>query len=304
MADMGILTISSDGLPGTFGQESSGNWHEIMNGWRNGKILTGTLSGIEKMGEWNVAVVFFASYRILIPMEEMGIDLNGDGREQADTLNRQLRIANNMLGAQIDFIIRKAEEETGSIVASRRDAMEKKRRTFYLPEEASGKMPLIYPGRRVEARVIAVAPKVVRLELFGVEVSVRIRDMCQEWLLDASEKYAVGDVVLVTVTSVEGMGAEELRVAVNAKGETDRAARASLMKCSRQGKYSGIVTDTSRGIFFLRLDIGVNAVAHSTNTQVQPAKGDRVGFVVTRINEEAGSAEGIITRMIRQAGKE
>lgn len=106
------------------------------------------------------------------------------------------------------------------------------------------------------------------------------------------------------MTSVEGMGAEELRVAVNAKGETDRAARASLMKCSRQGKYSGIVTDTSRGIFFLRLDIGVNAVAHSTNTQVQPAKGDRVGFVVTRINEEAGSAEGIITRMIRQAGKE
>ena len=40
----------------------------------------------------------------------------------------------------------------------------------------------------MEARVIAVAPKVVRLEVFGVEVSVRARDMAWEWMVDAGEK--------------------------------------------------------------------------------------------------------------------
>ena len=48
---------------------------------------------------------------------------------------------------------------------------------------------MLYPGRVVEARVIAVAPKVVRLEVFGVEVSVRARDMAWEWMVDAGEKF-------------------------------------------------------------------------------------------------------------------
>ncbi len=39
-------------------------------------------------------------------MDEMMINLSGDGREHSDTLNRQTRIANNMLGSDIDFIIR------------------------------------------------------------------------------------------------------------------------------------------------------------------------------------------------------
>ena len=40
--------------------------------------------------------------------------------------------------------------------------------------------------------MIAVAPKAVRLEVFGVEVSVRARDMAWEWMLDANEKFQVG----------------------------------------------------------------------------------------------------------------
>ena len=36
---------------------------------------------------------------------------------------------------------------------------------------------MITPGRIVEARVIAVAQKAVRLEVFGVECSLKARDM-------------------------------------------------------------------------------------------------------------------------------
>ena len=77
-----------------------------------------------------VAVTYFNGFRIIIPMNEMMINLQGDGRENADTLNRQVRIANNMLGCDIDFIIKDLDNKSRSVVASRKDAMLKKRQTF------------------------------------------------------------------------------------------------------------------------------------------------------------------------------
>ena len=50
----------------------------------------------------------------------------------------------------------------------------------------------------------------------------------------------------------------------------------------------------------MRLDIGVNAVAHSCNMPTLPGKGDKIGIVVTRINENYEVAEGIITRLIKR----
>ena len=296
-----ILTISETGMPVGMTETKRDSWHEVVTAYRTGKILSGCITGIESLADhWNVVVVYYGGYRVLIPIGEMMIDLTGDGREHADTENRQIRIANNMLGAQIDFIIRSIDQEAGSIVASRRDAMIKKRRIFYFPGE-DGRNALIIPGRKVEARVIAVAPKVVRLEVFGIEMSIRVRDMCHTWLLDAAEKYAVGDVVQVTVKSVEGMGEEDVRITVDAKGEADDFGKAELSRCCRQGKYSGIVTDVNRGTFYLRLDSGVNAIAHSATIPIVPGRGDRVGFVATRVNPDVGFAEGIITRMIRMA---
>lgn len=66
--------------------------------------------------------------------------------------------------------------------------------------------------------------------------------------------------------------------------------------------YNGfrIITDVYKGTYFIRLNIGVNAVAHSCNMASLPSKRDEVGFVVTRINDKFEVAEGIITRMIKR----
>ena len=244
-------------------------------------------------------MTYFNGYRIIIPMSEMMINLKGDGRENADTLNRQVRIANNMLGADIDFIIKDLDEASRSVVASRKDAMLRKRQIFYFSDNEE-EQPMIYPGRIVEARVIAVAPKAVRLEVFGVECSVRARDMAWEWMPDATEKFQVGDLVLVCVNKVEAPDVENVTVMADAKGATENTNKDNLKKCHRQGKYSGIITDVYKGTYFIRLDLGVNAIAHECNMTTLPGKWDRIGFVVTRINETSEVAEGIITRMIKR----
>ena len=51
----------------------------------------------------------------------------------------------------------------------------------------------------MEARVIAVAQKAVRLEVFGVECSLKARDMSWEWMRDANDRFAIGDVINVLV---------------------------------------------------------------------------------------------------------
>lgn len=296
----GILTIDVDSHVETLEEQEDARWHQLLNAHRTRKILTGQLGGIEKLESgWVVAITYYNGFRIIIPMDEMMINLSGDGRENADTLNRQTRIANNMLGSDIDFIIRDLDEQSRSVVASRKDAMLKKRQTFYLSEH-EGEEPMLYPGRVVEARVIAVAPKVVRLEVFGVEVSVRARDMAWEWMVDAGEKFQVGELTLVAVNKIHMKSIEEIEISVDAKSATANVNKDNLKKCVRQGKYVGTITDVYKGTYFMRLNIGVNAVAHSCNMASLPSKRDEVGFVVTRINDKYEVAEGIITRLIKR----
>lgn len=71
-------------------------------------------------------------------------------------------------------------------------------------------------------------------------------------------------------------------------------------KCVLQGKYAGRVTDVRHGVVFIRLNNGVNAIAHTCYDRRMPGKKDTVSFAVTRLDEERGIAVGIITRIIKQ----
>ena len=55
-----------------------------------------------------------------------------------------------------------------------------------------------------------------------------------------------------------------------------------------------------KGVVYVRLANGVNAVAHSCYDYRMPGKKDDVSFAVTRLDMERGVAVGIITRIIRQ----
>ena len=112
----GVLTIDVDAQVESMEEQEEARWHQLLNAHRTRKILTGQLRGIEKLESgWMVAVTYFNGFRIIIPMNEMMINLQGDGRENADTLNRQVRIANNMLGCDIDFIIKDLDKRAGAL---------------------------------------------------------------------------------------------------------------------------------------------------------------------------------------------
>ena len=71
----------------------------------------------------------------------------------------------------------------------------------------------------MQARVIAVAEKVVRTEIFGIETSIPARDLSFDWLGDARERFHVGEHILVRILNVEGDTPEILQKRVMEQAE-------------------------------------------------------------------------------------
>ena len=79
---MVFCTIDVDAQVESMEEQEEARWHQLLNAHRTRKILTGQLGGIEKLESgWMVAVTYFNGFRIIIPMNEMMINLQGDGRE-------------------------------------------------------------------------------------------------------------------------------------------------------------------------------------------------------------------------------
>lgn len=298
----GILTINAGDDIQTEEDLAEIAWHEIHNAFRTRKILTGTFGGIEQTeAGMTVCVVEYKGYRIIIPFKEMTVafpnKLSGD--EYENYIIRQHKLLNTMLGAEIDFVVKGIDSKTRSVVASRKDAMLKKRMTFYFDTDRNGSYK-IYDGRIVQARVVAVAEKAIRIEVFGVECTIFAKDLSWDWIGDAHERFSVGDHILVRILSVNRDNIETLSIKADVKSATEATMRPKLSMCRVQSKYAGKVTDVSRGVIYIRLTNGINAIAHSCLDRRMPGKKDDVSFAVTHIDEERGVAVGIITRIIKQ----
>jgi len=276
-------------------------WHEIHNAYRTHRILTGTLGGLEQTDSGKtIAIVEYKGFRVVIPLKEMvmGYQNNLTGDAYNAMIVRQHKLLSRMLGAEIDFVVKGIDSKTRSIVASRKEAMLKKRKIFYMDTDDSGEYR-IYDGRIIQARVIATAEKAIRIEAFGVECSVMARDLSWDWIGDARDRFEVGDQVLVRVLSVNREDIEHISIKADLRSVSD-ARHDNLRLCRLQSKYAGTVTDVHKGVVYIRLTNGVNAIAHSCYDRRRPGKKDDVSFVVTGIDEERGVALGIITRIIRQ----
>lgn len=299
-AQPSVLTIESRGEAETEKTREDTIWHEIKNAYLTRRLLTGQLGGIERTENGKtLAIVDYKGFRIVIPLKEMMIELGGTQKDPREAILRQNKLLGNMLGAQIDFIVKGIDSNARSVVASRREAMLKKRRVFYFGTDANGKYR-IYEGRIVQARVIAVAEKGVRVEAFGVECSILARDLAWEWIGDAHERYAVGDEILIRVQSVQRENPENVSIKADVRSITPDAGREALSRCRPQSKYAGRVTDVRKGVVYIRLANGANAIAHACYDYRTPGKKDDVSFAVTHIDEEKCVAVGIITRIIRQ----
>jgi len=277
--------------------------HEIRHSRINGSLLTGILGKVEHLGDSGViSVVDYKGYRIIIPMKEMELDLKRpDGQSDDEFNERSLRVLNSMMGAEIDFVVRdiKNDNDGLAIVASRKTAMFRLRRRYYLTNGANGK-PQVHTGRIVEARIVAVSQLSIRVEVFGVETPIRNKELSWNHIGDARDKYFVGDSVQVRIRGVQGDTIETLRVKADIKSLTENTNYEKLLALKPQTNCIGKVTDVVKGVVYINLVDGVRAISHKCFDRRRPARGDDVLFVCTRVDKENGFAIGIISRIIKR----
>ena len=297
-----VLTIDARDRVQTENEREEIIWHEIRNAYRTRRILTGILGGVEqtKSGR-TLAIVDYKGFRVAIPIMEMLL-YTGEmpsNRAYMELMGRLNRMLSTMLGAEIDFMVKGIDSNTRSIVASRKDAMLRKRQNFYMDTDNLGEH-LIYEGRVVQARVIAVAEKIIRVEAFGVECAIVARDLSWEWLGDARDHFSVGSRILIRVLTIDRSSLEGLTITADVRSVSSTTNLDNVKKCQPQCRYAGRVTDVRGGVVYIRLNNGVNAIAHACYDLRTPGKKDDVSFAVTRLDEEKGIAIGIITRIIKQ----
>ena len=294
-----IKREDEDELPIQDDQEVT--WNELINAYRTRRFIPVTVSGLEKTQlDGSVVVGYYKDQRILIPVTEMMIYLGDESRFPGVPLESRLEmVCNSMLGAEIDVMIKGMDKQFASVVASRKDAVLRKRRQFYLTPLSDG-LPQVREGRIVESRIIGVTRQIARVEIFGVETTLSVNQLSWDWLSSVADKFHVGDPLNVIITKVTGDKEDNLRVEADARSITPNTSMENVSKCKVQSTYIGEVTNVRNGVVFLRLRIGVNAIAHTNYDRRAPGKGDVVSFVVTRINPQYGNVAGIIARIIKQ----
>ncbi len=152
----------------------------------------------------------------------------------------------------------------------------------------------------VQARVIAVAEKIIRVEAFGVECAIAARDLSWEWLGGARDHFSVGSRILIRIQTIDRSSLEGMTITAGVRSVSSTTNLDNVKKCQPQCRYAGRVTDVRGGVVYIRLNNGVNAIAHACYDLRTPGKKDDVSFAVTRLDEEKGIAIGIITRIIKQ----
>jgi len=298
-----ILTLAVGADIVTQQEKENAVWHEIKNSQITGSHLTGTLGKVEAMENGNlISIVEYKGQRIAIPLKEMMLGLNRPPGQSDDMYNERVaRVLNRMIGAEIDFVIRgiTGTGEERAAVASRKAAMLRLRRRYYLTNGTNGK-PQVYPRRIVEARIVAVSELALRVEIFGVETPIRNRDISWGYVGDCRDNYFVGDSVQVRMKSVEGDTPENIIIKADIKSLTENDTREKLAALKPQTNCMGKVTDVSGGIVFINLVDGVRAISHKCFDRRKPGRGDDVLFVCTRIDEDGGIAVGIISRIVKR----
>jgi len=96
----------------------------------------------------------------------------------------------------------------------------------------------IYEGRLVQARVVSVADKVIRVEAFGVETRIVARAITPDWLGSAHDHYHVGDKILIRIQKIARESLEALSIEADVRSVTDNAPRDVLKKVRVLGKYA------------------------------------------------------------------
>ncbi len=269
---------------------------DLVESFKGKKILTGTIQGVERLAsnpEMCYAVTYHGDFKIIIPVLD-AIEEPEDYRNQpkGDVLHYLL---NKRLGAEVDYIVKRIDQEGGVVAANRLEAMALKRREYYFRTDRDGNYQ-IYEGIRAEARVVSVIRAGIFVDLFGVECYIPLRELSYQRWVDAASHYQPGQRVLVKVLEVDRSDRDKPVVTASVKQASENPYEKALKKYAVGNRYVGTVSMVDLSGVFVSLDGGIDCLCTHPK-RGRPPRGARVTVRILGINNETNRIWGVITHM-------
>lgn len=282
--NMNILSIDDQLGVQTEFEKAKDKFLDLIESLKTGRYLTDTIQGVEKhsgMGEPR-AIIFHGDYKVVI-MASMIVNLPRNLRDQEPN-DIYHYLLTKRIGAEIDYVVKGIDQNTGLAVASRKEAMNTKRRHYYLNLTREGTYR-IYEGIVCEARVTSVIPDGIFVEIFGIDVYIPLRELSYLRLSDAMGYFEPGDRVLVKITSLDRSDENNIRISASVKQVAANPIAKALEKIEVESNYAGTVSMADENGIFVKLDIGADCRCPYPH-RTRPPKGARVIVKIAGVDME------------------
>ncbi len=291
-----VLAIDGQLVAETEAEKARNDLLDLIESQKTGRILTGTIQGVERQDSnqsRSLAVIYHGEFKIIIPAEE-AVEAPEDfrGRLPEDVLHDMLT---KRLGAEVDYIVKGIDSQSGIAAASRLDAMRARRKEYYLGTDRDGNYR-IYSDLCAEARVVSVIRAGIFVDLFGLEVYIPLRELSYQRWMDAAMYFQSGQRILVKVLSVDRSDRSNIRVTASVKQAGENPYEKALRRYSVGNRYVGTVSMVDTNGVFVALDGGIDCLC-SYPKRGRPPRGSRVTVRILGINNDSNRIWGAITHI-------
>lgn len=253
-----ILSIDEQRSVETEEDKEKNDLIDLLESLRVGKILTGTIQGVERSSEnRSMAIVYHGAFKIVIPAEE-AVTPPEDFRDKnpADVMHYLLT---KRLGAEVDFIVKGIDQEANVAVASRLDAMKAKRKQYYFGTDRDNNN-LLYVGQCAEARVVSVIRAGIFVDVFGLEVYIPLRELSYQRMMDATGSFRPGQRILVKILALDKTDKANIRLTASVKQSAENPYEKALRRYTVDNRYVGTVSMVDTNGVFVALDGGIDCL--------------------------------------------
>lgn len=291
-----VLSIDEHRTVETEADKARNDLLDLIEPMKTQKILTGTIQGVEQPEDnpsRSLAVIYHGDFKVIIPAEEAVLPPEDNrGRSQEDVMHYTLT---KRLGAEVDYIVKGIDPQSGVAVASRLEAMAAKRKEYYFGTDRDGNN-ILYEGVCAEARIVSVIRAGIFVDLFGLEIYIPLRELSYQRLLDASSQFQPGQRVLVKILSIDRSDRNHIKASASVKQAGENPYEKALRRFSVGNRYVGTVSMVDTTGVFVALDGGVDCLC-SYPKRGRPPRGARVTVRILGLNMESNRIWGAITHI-------
>lgn len=291
-----VLSIDEHRTVETEADKARNDLLDLIESMKTQKILTGTIQGVEQPEDnpsRSLAVIYHGDFKVIIPAEEAVLPPEDNrGRSQEAVMHYTLT---KRLGAEVDYIVKGIDPQSGVAVASRLEAMAAKRKEYYFGTDRDGNN-ILYEGVCAEARIVSVIRAGIFVDLFGLEIYIPLRELSYQRLLDASSQFQPGQRVLVKILSIDRSDRNHIKASASVKQAGENPYEKALRRFSVGNRYVGTVSMVDTTGVFVALDGGVDCLC-SYPKRGRPPRGARVTVRILGLNMESNRIWGAITHI-------